>query len=248
MIRADVHLPFFRKHLYLALGCIAYAAWCIYDALIGYPKKLKIAQAFESIPDDANKLEKWVEVASENGWSSRNPAKTADEVLGMIQGQYIYAMICVVIALVALILWVRAKGTWVEADETTIRNSRGSELPIDGITKIDKRKWTDKGIAKIHYSANGRSGRFVLDDFKYDTESVGKILNLAEANLEPNQIRGDKLERVKAQERAVQAELDEAEDQDGEADVEAGEGEVGEHDLAVDDVSQEINESSDKRQ
>lgn len=205
MIRADVHLPFFRKHLFLALGCFAYALYFIYDGLIAYPKKLKIAEAFESIPNGPNKSEQWVQMATENGWSSRNPAKTADEVAGLIQGQFIYASICVAIAAVALILWARAKGTWVEADEQEIRNSRGKTLSIDAITKIDKRKWSDKGIARIHHQTNGRRGRFILDDFKYDTPAVGQILVLAESGLEPDQVVGDKLERVKLEEKEAAA-------------------------------------------
>lgn len=197
MIRADVDNSFFRRYLWIALGSVSYAFWCLYDGLIAYPRKLEIAKAFEAIPDDAMKFQAWSQLATENGWATRFPAKTAKEIEGMIPGQFMFAIICGVIGLAALIIWLRAKGSWVEGDETLIRNSRGKQVPIESITKIDKRKWPEKGIAKLHFKTDGRSGKFVLDDFQYDSAKVVQLLTFAEANLDASQIRGDQLEREK---------------------------------------------------
>ena len=52
MIRATVETKYFRKFLYVFLGCVAYSGWRLYDGLIGYPNKLVIAEAYETIPED----------------------------------------------------------------------------------------------------------------------------------------------------------------------------------------------------
>ena len=35
------------------------------------------------------------------------------------------------------------------------------------VTKIDKSHWDDKGIAVVHYQADGRRGAITIDDYKY---------------------------------------------------------------------------------
>lgn len=199
MIRADVDSSFFRRYLWIGIGCLAYALWCLYDGFIAYPSQLERAAAFEAIPDGAKRIDTWIALASKNGWPERIPLKSADELAGMISGQMFYATICILISGIALFSWFRSRGTWIEGDESKLRHCRGQEVPIDAITKIDKRKWAKKGIAKVTYNDGGRNRRFVLDDFKYHTASVRKLLAFAEANLEADQVTGDQLERDKVE-------------------------------------------------
>lgn len=207
MIRADVHKPFFRKFLWVALGCTAFAGWCLYDGLVAYPKKLTIAEAYESLPE-AGRREAWKDMAEQKGWPTITPPKSAEDVRHDIGSQFMMAVLCGLFGIPALLKWMSGQGTWIEGDEQIIRNSKGQEVPIDAIKRIDKRKWDAKGIAKIHYEVDGRKMKFVMDDFKYDREPMGQLMRYAEAHLGKDDIQGDFLEREK--EAIAQAEADAA--------------------------------------
>ncbi|WP_143543947.1 hypothetical protein [Rhodopirellula sp. MGV] len=204
MIRADVHQPYFRKFLFVFLGCLAFGAYCLYDGLVAYPKKLTMAEAYEQLPEDGRQ-EAWVTLATEKGWPTRTPANSPDEMRNKIGTQFMMAVLCGLFAIPALLKFMSGQGTWVEGDETLIRNSKGKEVPIDAITKIDKKKWPDKGIAKIYYEVDGKNHKFIMDDFKYDRAPMGELMKFAEANLDEDQVVGDDFERDKEALRELQA-------------------------------------------
>lgn len=197
MIRAAVDQKFFLKFLLVFFGCLAFSGWCLYDGLVAAPKKLTMALAYESLPDDDNRRDAWRELAQSQGWPTITPQKSSKEVRNFIGSQFLMIFLCAMIGIPALLKWMSGQGTWVEGDESVIRNSKGVEVPVESITKIDKRKWRDKGIAKIHYETNGKAKKFVMDDFKYHRESMGELMKFAEANLTAEQVDGDDLEREK---------------------------------------------------
>ncbi|MCA9141129.1 MAG: hypothetical protein KDB00_30370 [Planctomycetales bacterium] len=218
MIRANVHQPFFRKFLWVFLGCTAFAGWCLYDGLVAYPNKLTIAEAYEGLPED-NRREAWKELAAEQGWPTVTPSKSAEEIGHDIGSQFMMVVLCMLFGIPALLMFMSGQGTWVEGDEETIRNSKGQEVPIRSITMIDKRKWDAKGIAKIHYEVAGKKKKFVMDDFKYDRETMGKLMRFAEAGLCEDQVEGDFLERDKdaiAKKREAEQMNDAGQDEEGE--------------------------------
>ena len=188
MLRANYVPSYFRRFLFVFIGCIAFAGWCLYDGFINYPKKLEIAKVYYEMPEE-NRAELWREKAKENGWPIEKP-KSPEKIQHGIGQQWFMAGLCALIGIPAFLKWFLAKGTWVEGDEKTIRNSKGKELAIENITKINKRKWEEKGLAKIHYTDGGKSKTFVMDDFKYDRESMGQIMRNAEANLTAEQVIG----------------------------------------------------------
>ncbi|MEO1615165.1 MAG: hypothetical protein AAFV88_04905 [Planctomycetota bacterium] len=222
MIRANVHQPFFRKFLWVFLGCTAFACWCLYDGLVAYPKKLTIAEAYEELPEEGRR-EAWKELAAEKGWPTITPAKTAEDVSHDIGSQFMMVVLCSLVGIPALLMFMSGQGTWVEGDESVIRNSKGKEVPIESITKIDKRKWESKGIAKIHFEVDGKANKFVLDDFKYDREPMGQLLRFAEADLTEEQLVGDYLERDKDEIKKAEEEaaaLDEQQESNSESNEE----------------------------
>ena len=199
MQRADFTPSYFRRYLWVTLACVAYTLWCCYDAFIAYPKKGEISAAYESLQQQFEETERplielpraWEKVAGPKGWSTIQPGKTTDDIRADIGKQYFMMVLCGLIGVPAFIKWARGQKTWVEGNEELIRNSSGQELKISEITKIDKRKWDEKGIALIHYLKDGkRKKKFVMDDFKFDRDSMSKILQNAEASLKPDQIVG----------------------------------------------------------
>ena len=97
-----------------------------------------------------------------------------------------------------------------EADSTGIRSSWGRELRFDQIIHLDKKKWNNKGIAKIRYDDNGSKRTFVLDDCKFDREPSEQILRLVEANIREDQIVNGAPEPPVEKERSESVEVSES--------------------------------------
>jgi hypothetical protein len=185
MIRADVQMSYFRKFLWIALACVGGIAWCAYDVWITYPRKLEIASAYESIhaSDTEESGEEWEHMAEKNGWPLAPPGKSSQEIQGMITNQYLMIVACVLVGGSMLLRWFLARGSWIEGDETQFRNSRGKTVSLDALVSIDVSRWEEKGIAVLRFGSGWKSRKFVLDDFKYDQEATGKLLEIAKARL-----------------------------------------------------------------
>ena len=184
MIRADVDLSFFRRFLWIAIACVIGTGWCLLDALVTYPRKLEISQVYESFPQTTAGAEQWEDEAQKRGWLPEAPEKSAHELEAMILNQYILMAGCVVVGFVMFTKWYLPRGSWIEGDEETIRDSHGKEHLLVHLVGIDKRRWEQKGIAVLHFRDKDRTSKFVLDDFKYHRENMGKILSFAEAKLQ----------------------------------------------------------------
>ncbi len=187
-LRADYTPGYFRRFLWIALACAAFAGWCFYDGLVVYPKKLDQAKVYWAL-DEATRDKQWRDITAANQWPPSPPDPTK-EINGKIQSQFFMAGVCIVIGTFCLLKWLLAKGSWVENTETGLRTSRGKQVQFDQIESIDKTRWEKKGIAKIRYQDNSKAKSFVLDDFKYDRAVMGKILRLVESHLSAEQIVG----------------------------------------------------------
>ncbi len=215
MIRADYDPKYFRRFLFIGLGCIAFTGWCFYDALVGYPRELERANMYwtpnPDRPGDYSGMERepWRTLVRERGWPT-DPPEQPTAIEHKIESQYFYAVICVMIAIPCLLKWFLARGSWVEGDGKQLRTSRGIEFHFDQIIDIDKTKWEKKGITRIQYEAGGRRLTFAFDDFKYQREPMGKILTNIEATLTDEQIRGGERESVPQPEAAPSAAVGDA--------------------------------------
>ncbi|MEM6687959.1 MAG: hypothetical protein AAF664_00940 [Planctomycetota bacterium] len=199
-IRAHVDMGFFRRFLFLGLALLGYAGWCYFDATVNYPKKLLIAEAFESFGDGEVEREKWRELANEKGWSTSTPEKTSEEWRGLIGQQYIMLAAAVAGAVFFLGKWALARGSWVEGSSEEIRTSFGRRIELDKVQSINKRKWESKGIAVINYEGVHGPTRFTLDDFKYDRAAMAKIIAFAEAKLPSSEDEEASVEEVEEEE------------------------------------------------
>jgi len=183
MIRADVQMSYFRKFLWIAIACVAGIGWCAFDAWVTYPKKMEIAKAFESLPDTDEGLEQWTQLAEKNGWSPQVPSKSSQEVQGLVNNQYLMILCLTVVGMFMFLKWYLPRGSWIEGDENHFQNSRGKRVDLDSLVSIDTTRWEEKGIAVLRFNAGWRSRKFVLDDFKYDEEATGKLLEIAKQKI-----------------------------------------------------------------
>jgi hypothetical protein len=92
------------------------------------------------------------------------------------------------VGLFLLSIPLRSRGRWIEADETGITSSWGQSFRYDEVEEVNKRKWRNKGIAKVTYVANNRRQVFVIDDFKFMREPTDQILFELERRIEIERI------------------------------------------------------------
>jgi len=70
----------------------------------------------------------------------------------------------------------RSRGHWIEMDDKGVRSSWGESFQFDQVELLNKRRWRNKGIAKVTYVDGSRKRRFVIDDFKFKRDPTDTIL------------------------------------------------------------------------
>jgi hypothetical protein len=188
--RANFDRSYLWRYWVIILMALGSAGWFFYDATIGYPKKVKLSKAWEELSDleSGPRSEKWRELAASNGWPSEPPIKPSKEIEESIRFQYIYGAIASVLGLMMLTYLLLARSSWVEGTEKGLMTSWGQEVDFSTVTKLNKRRWKDKGIARVDYEENGRKRQFVFDDFKYDRAAIGELLQRLESQLPADRI------------------------------------------------------------
>ena len=207
MQRANFQKNYLMRYMVLAGVCLFMALWFGYDGLIGYPAKLKYAQAYEQIEesDSKQRIESWRKLAAERGWPKDIPEKKAEEIADDIFGQYLYSLASLAVGLPTLFLLLSCRGSWVEETEEGLKTSWGQTVRFAEVHKLNKAKWDRKGIAKAYYTHNGRPKKFVFDDFKFEAKPLGAMLRRLEDGLTDEQIVGGKREPLKQPETTDEA-------------------------------------------
>ncbi|RMF40197.1 MAG: hypothetical protein D6753_12175 [Planctomycetota bacterium] len=190
--RIDFQTSYLMRYAIMAAVGILFSLWFLYDGLIGYPRHLPAARAYDELRDldTEQRLTRWEEIAQQNGWPRRPPEKTAEEIESDIVGQYFWATLFAILGIPALYLLIVNRGRWIEETEQGLRTSWGQEVPFDKVKRLDKRRWAKKGIAKAYYDSPSGEQVFVFDDFKYDREKTDALLRRLESVLSPDQIVG----------------------------------------------------------
>jgi len=178
----------------MAVFLVGFALYFFWDGAIGYPAADRRYHEWKHFHDAGN-LEQWQAVALQNGWKSDEWEKwLADpHQQGRIpadyrgHGKYIEQFVCGTIALalglVTLAYWFTQKDRVVRTDEEAVYSPAGTRIPFSAITGLGKKKWESKGFATVLYQIDGRKGRFLLDDYKFDRDATHHILAEIEEKL-----------------------------------------------------------------
>ncbi|MCA9100375.1 MAG: hypothetical protein KDA63_04440, partial [Planctomycetales bacterium] len=186
-IRAVTDRRFYLRYLLIGLVALGFACWAMYDGMIGYPNENVIRNAYAQMAEEGREDE-WKDYAKEQGWSTLKPERPHGP--GDIAMQYIMAGIAGFASLVLLTVVLRSRGRWIELDGDRLHASWGQSLTSDQIVEIDKKRWRDKGIARIKYEQDGRKRVFVVDDFKFVRKEADEILYEIEGQIDMQRIVG----------------------------------------------------------
>jgi hypothetical protein len=179
-VRTDTDPRYYRRFIIIGVAALGFALFCLYDGYIRYPAQRERAyQQFKQVVGE-NRLDEWEHYAEQTGVKGD----------GDIMMQYVMAVVTGAIGFWLLLGVWRARGRWIESSDSGLSSSWGQSLAFDQIVALDKRKWRNKGIAKVTYNDGRRNRRFVLDDYKFDRATTGQILREVEAKIDPDRITG----------------------------------------------------------
>jgi hypothetical protein len=179
-IRSNSDRRYYRRFLIIGTLALGWAVYCLYDGFIGYPNQRERALAYLRLEeeyrgrDPAELLDAWHKYAQERDWPTTHPGEPKSQ--GDIYMQFVMAAVTGAIGLWLLSGVWRTRGDWIEQTDSGLTSSWGQTLDYDQVLAIDKRKWRNKGIAKIRYQEGNRKRRFVLDNFKFQRDSTDRIL------------------------------------------------------------------------
>jgi len=186
-LRANVDKRFYRRFLLIGVAAIGFALWSLYDGAVAYPRQRVRALAYQKLVEKDHQSQ-WREYARERGWSTKHPGRPKTEADVMMQ--YIMAVITGTVGIVFLVVVLRARGKWIEANGSGLSTSWGQQCDFDRIVTLNKKRWPEKGIAKITYVDGRRTRRLVLDNYKYDRYATSEILYALEASIGEDKIVG----------------------------------------------------------
>src|SRR6185295_19154901 len=184
-IRADNDPRYSRRFLIMGIVAIGFGLWSLSDGMVKYPAQR--ARGFEEFKVDDKSLFKNPKVkaltvdqfeqtaADKHEWAKYSHERGIKSIPEIFT-QYVQATVAAIAGLYLLSIPLRARGRWIEANETGITSSWGQSFQFDEVEQVNKRKWRDKGIAKVTYVANGRRQLFVIDDFKFMRQPTDRIL------------------------------------------------------------------------
>ena len=186
-VRADVDSGFYTRFKLICVVAFGFSMWSLYDGAVTYPAQQVRALAYLELPEDG-RSQAWKELAAERGWPTQKPGEP--KTTGNIVMQYFMAVVAGTASLVLLVVVLRARGRWVESNESGMTSSWGQSFEFDQVVSLDKRLWQDKGIAKVKYTQGKRKKRFVLDNYKFNRHALDIIIYDLESQIGDDKIVG----------------------------------------------------------
>ncbi len=186
-LRANSDPRYYLRFLLMGVVAIGFALWSLYDGAIAYPAQRVRALKYKELEKE-DRADQWPAYARERDWPTERPGKPKDEDDFAVQ--FIMATLAGTIGLFLLVVVMRSRGRWIEADESGLKSSWGKSFEFIQVVSLDKKRWRSKGIAKITYENGDRRGRFVLDDYKFERATTDMILRQLESKIAAEKIVG----------------------------------------------------------
>lgn len=187
-LKATIANGYRNRLIAIAVGALLYASWALYDANIGYPKKI---EQFDKYLATQAKYEEdwqkqWAKLVDEFGYDEVPEEKAEKD----IPTQWVLFGITFPIGaycLLSLGLWSRR---YVGADNDKLYATGGVEVGFDKITRIDASRWETKGIARVFYDAGQGENAVVIDNWKYERAPSDAIYDLLVEQVDEEKFEG----------------------------------------------------------
>jgi hypothetical protein len=198
-IRAENDPRYSRRFLIMGIVAIGFALWSLFDGLVKYPAqrvhafeefKADYKSQFENLKLKALTVDQFERTADDKHEWAKYAHDRGIKSIPEIFTQYVQAAVAGLVGIFLISIPLRSRGRWIEADESGITSSWGESFQYDQVEQLNKRKWRDKGVAKVTYIDGSRRKLFVVDDFKFMREQTDAILVELEQRIDVERITG----------------------------------------------------------
>lgn len=117
--------------------------------------------------DDHKSDDLWTEYSGEKGWPQQIDPSEDIKTAKQIKEQLIAAIVCFILAAVALFFLVRTKSRVMKVDEQGYYPPGGDLIPFGNMLTLDKRKWETKGLATLTYKDGDSEKKAKIDGMVY---------------------------------------------------------------------------------
>jgi hypothetical protein len=168
------------QRLFVSLFFIGFAGLFFWDGKIGYPRSNERWTAYEE-HKVSGRISEWPADAASRGWTNKVPEKfykPEDIVM-----QYVCGVLAGILGFIVLAYLAAQKDRVLKTADGVLVAPSGKRIPFDSITGLGKKKWEKKGLATVRYEVDGRRGKLILDDYKFESKPTHKILAEIEEHL-----------------------------------------------------------------
>ena len=161
---------------------IGFSAYFFYDWKVGYPAKREIYDTYltyeaewEQLTEEGKteeveaKRREWVQEAQEKEWEldlkTFEPESKIDDA--KIAEQLYFAIGTAVLSGVILIYFLVNLRKTLQVDGESVKLPNGKRVPYSSISKVDTRRWGNKGLASIYFEDNGKKQSAKIDGLKF---------------------------------------------------------------------------------
>lgn len=156
----------------VAVLVLGMSGWFLFDGVYTYPFENVRWTEFQKYGEKRHA--EWLALAQSRGWSATPPHEfhSPDKV----REQFVFAGIMALAGTAVLAYWMRERGKVVKTDAEAVYAPSGKRIPFTALVSVDKKKWDTKGLATVYYRLDGRSGKFLLDDYKYNAKALQRVM------------------------------------------------------------------------
>ncbi len=162
-----------RRMGLVALAFTGFAGWCLYDAVVAYPRFNERASAYNRLLAQ-EQADAWGDLARSKGWKAafeeddRLPdGRVILKSRWDIGAQYVMLAICLALADLVVLRLILASRRTLRADDDGFRTIEGLMVPYAAITEIDLSRWQRKSIATVTFRKGCRALSTRIDDWVY---------------------------------------------------------------------------------
>jgi len=187
-IKATIASGYRWRLLIIALGCLAWAGWCVKDATVTYPEQIDRREYFESYKtSNPEWATTWPDEAASQGWPIEEPMERSQ---GDILTQWAMFALTAPIGLYCLTLAIIWQGRFLRTDEQAIHSHGNRTATWQQIKRIDATRWASKGIARVYFDSGSGEQEILLDDWKYDRHPTTAIFKRLQEKVDAEKFDG----------------------------------------------------------
>jgi hypothetical protein len=188
-IKANVASSYQWRLGIMAVICVLFGFYSMYDAMVAYPLQREVAMKYQGLVernlDQKEWQPEWEAFAQSKGWPP-------DELPGEpysdfdIKTQYLMMILTLPAGVWYVVQFVLMWGQWIACTDAGLTTRRGKNAPFKEIVRFDTNRWKSKGMAVVHYRSGTATDKIVLDDTKYSRVEIEQMVLELRARINPD--------------------------------------------------------------